>query len=844
VKLRRLVLAPALTAGLVSGILFLSPVPLSAQGKSSLLVASQPGPSAPTAPAPAVQQAAAPPKAVAPPPSEGIPLAEVASRATEVEILLRTFEAVGVPSRRIAAIRSRLPAESARLELELQRTLSIVREHPTLVWLEGAQELWRQWQRPMTTWLYELTERATQLQEGLTRLADEQQTWSRTQAAARAAGAPESTLRQIAEVLATVGSAQEALLAQRATVLDLQSRVGQGVSRCQTALAQIDEAQKEALQGLLVRDHPPLWSGELWGVWPEGFRRARDKAAHWWVGITLFLRDPAEGSAPATVLFLVLAALLWAARGRIRREAAAEGAPSFGAAVFDRPLSAALFVAVAGHFLLYGAARPVVRDLIQVLLLVPAIRLTTPFVDPRVVPGLFMLGTLFVLDTVRRVLVDGLVFEPAFLALEMLLGFLALGYALRSGVLRRPSAGARESERLRSLRAGAGLVLLLFAATLGGALLGYLRLGRLLASGVLGSAYAALALNAAIRVLTVVAALVLRMWPIRLLGMVRHHRALLERRTHLVLVWVGVGVWTLRSLSYVGLLGPVWVLGQSLLAAKVERGALSISVEDVLAFVLTLWVAYLLSASVRFALEEDVYPRIGMARGLSYALSSLLNYGLLTLGFLAGLAVLGLDLTKLTVLAGAFGVGIGFGLQSMVNNFVSGLILLFERPIHVGDIIETGDIQGTVRRIGIRASVVRTFSGAEIIVPNAQLVTDRVTNWTLSDRHRRIDLPVGVSYRADPRKVMEMLETVARAHRHVLRQPAPQAFFAGFGDSSINFELRAWTDQFEQWFQIRSELATAVYDAGHAAGISFPFPQREVRLLQDSPGRPAAGPVP
>jgi small-conductance mechanosensitive channel len=326
--------------------------------------------------------------------------------------------------------------------------------------------------------------------------------------------------------------------------------------------------------------------------------------------------------------------------------------------------------------------------------------------------------------------------------------------------------------------------------------------------------------------------------------MIEHHRDLLERRTHRVLIWLAFAFWLTRSLDYVGLLGPAGTLGQSLLGAKLERGALSISVEDVLAFVLTLWVAYLLSAFLRFALEEDVYPRVGLARGLSYALSSLLNYVLLTLGFLAGLAVLGLDLTKLTIMAGAFGVGIGFGLQSVVNNFVSGLILLFERPIHIGDIIEAGGITGSVRRIGIRSSVVRTGQGAEVIVPNAQLVSERVTNWTLSDRQRRIELPVGVSYSAHPKKVMEMLETVAQAHPQVLRQPAPKAFFTGFGDSSINFELQAWTDQFGQWFQIRSELAAAVYDAGQAAGISFPFPQREVRLLQDLAPRPAAGPVP
>src|SRR5262249_53625731 len=162
-------------------------------------------------------------------------------------------------------------------------------------------------------------------------------------------------------------------------------------------------------------------------------------------------------------------------------------------------------------------------------------------------------------------------------------------------------------------------------------------------------------------------------------------------------------------------------------------------------------------------------------RGISYAISSLLNYAILTLGFLLAVGVLGFDLTKVTILAGAFGVGVGFGLQSIVNNFVSGLILLFERPIHVGDIVEVGDLQGEVARLGMRASTVRTWLGSEMIVPNAQLVTERVTNWTLSDRRRRIDLPVGVDYGSPPAKIAQVLEAVAREHPLVLKDPAPQA---------------------------------------------------------------------
>jgi len=198
------------------------------------------------------------------------------------------------------------------------------------------------------------------------------------------------------------------------------------------------------------------------------------------------------------------------------------------------------------------------------------------------------------------------------------------------------------------------------------------------------------------------------------------------------------------------------------------------------------------------------------------------------------LGVIGVSLTHLTVVAGAFSVGIGFGLQSIVNNFVSGLILLFERPLHVGDLVEVGDLLGEVRRIGIRASTVRTMRGADIIVPNADLVTKQMTNWTLGDRLRRIDLPVGISYGTEPGEVIAILERVAKSHPDVLGTPGPKCLLTGYGDSSINFELRAWTDKIDDWTRIRSDLAVALYNAGKEAGLTFPFPQREVRILNYS----------
>ena len=345
--------------------------------------------------------------------------------------------------------------------------------------------------------------------------------------------------------------------------------------------------------------------------------------------------------------------------------------------------------------------------------------------------------------------------EQVILALEMLGGIAMMTHALSVGGLRRPSPEGPPMHRRAAFRVAARLVMLIFAVALVGGALGYMRLARLLASGLLGSGALALTLYAAVRVVVGIVAFALRVWPLGLLQMVQHHRDLLERRTHHVLVWAAIMGWVARTLDHVGLFQPACPSCEAVLAAKLGRGSIQITLRDMLEFVLTVWLAYLVSAFIRFVLREDVYPHTRLTRGLSYAISSLLNYVIITLGFLLALGVLGLDLTKVTVLAGAFGVGIGFGLQSVVNNFVSGLILLFERPVHVGDIVEVGSISGEVSRIGIRASTLRTWQGAEVIVPNAQLVTEQVTNWTLSDRTRRIDLPVGVDYGSAPDKVVD-----------------------------------------------------------------------------------------
>jgi potassium-dependent mechanosensitive channel len=261
---------------------------------------------------------------------------------------------------------------------------------------------------------------------------------------------------------------------------------------------------------------------------------------------------------------------------------------------------------------------------------------------------------------------------------------------------------------------------------------------------------------------------------------------------------------------------------EAVLNASLAIGSLTISLGHVLAFVVTVWASFLFSKFLRFLLEEDIYHHFHLGRGIPQAISTMVHYAVLLLGFFVAMGALGVDLNKFTILAGAFTVGVGFGLQNIINNFVSGLILLFERPIKVGDVIEVSGNVGEVRRIGIRASVIRTPDGSEVIVPNGTLISNQVTNWTFSDQHRAVEVPVTVVRGTAPQQVVELLVRVAANHPHVAKEPTPQAYVVNFASGAVTFQLRAWTDRYEDWVQVRSDLSIAIDDALTRENIGIP----------------------
>jgi len=241
-----------------------------------------------------------------------------------------------------------------------------------------------------------------------------------------------------------------------------------------------------------------------------------------------------------------------------------------------------------------------------------------------------------------------------------------------------------------------------------------------------------------------------------------------------------------------------------------------------------------------------VLPKMDLPRGVGNSISSLSYYALVLIGLMVALAAAGFETSQFALVFGALGIGIGLGLQNVVNNFVSGLILMFERPIQPGDVVEVSGTSGTVRAIGMRATTLTTFEGADVVVPNGTLLSEKLINWTLSDMNRRIDVEVGVAYRSDPRRVLTLLREVAQGTPGISAMPVPAIVFKGFGASSLDFSIRAWTDNFGDWVTIRTEMTARVYEALAKEGIEIPYPQQNIHIRSVAPeiGQQFAGAVP
>ncbi|HUK42092.1 MAG TPA: mechanosensitive ion channel domain-containing protein, partial [Candidatus Acidoferrales bacterium] len=687
---------------------------------------------------------------------------------------------------------------------------------------------WKNRAARINKWESTISSSSSQLYKDYTLVDQEEKLWEVSLKSYPARSLPAEVERSIRNFLAEAKKVKSELQKRLDAVLIAENQLYQWETAVSVTLGNISLAKDRFRESLVVAERVPLWEfKEEWermklpdgGITALFYRQLSDSIdygrAHtreFWMVVVYF------------VGMLVLTSYLrrrvaeWTQEHPHFEEATHFLKRNFSLALLLTLVPVALFLAQNAPHLVISAT--------ALMLLFPLLRLLPPLIHPASRPVLYLLAGFHVLDSLRNLfLTIPLLDRLSFVVLDAI-AILIIVWLFRPGRVKRIQA---ENAPPDYLIVAARIVLFLLVVSLAANIVGFFDLARVLSTATLYSLYAAFALFGTAGALSVVFAVLLDTDWARSLSIVRHYDKTMSWWVFRALRFIAFALWLNAVLNFFTVKDAVTKAVMTFFTAPIREGRINFSLWDVIAFGLVFVAALGIARGARLILEEDVFPRTRVARGVPEMVSTVVYYTLLLFGFFIALGLAGVDINRFTLLAGAFGVGVGFGMQNIVNNFISGLILLFERPIHMGDTVDVAGIQGVVKHIGIRSSVISTQDGADAIIPNATLISEKLMNWTLTNDWRRAEVRVGVAYGTDLEKAMRLLYSVATADPDVRQTPPPVVVFQGFGDSAQNLELRFWL-RVGAHVDVKSRVSIAVAQAFQEAAIEIPVPQRDIRV--------------
>jgi small-conductance mechanosensitive channel len=667
------------------------------------------------------------------------------------------------------------------------------------------------------------------LESDIDRLAAELLRWETLRAIANERTAPAPLIEQAQRLI-------EDLAKQSSAVYPVRDRLLGQLTRQIGLQQELDEAtdqllaQRESLAKLLREsERDPLW--QVVPLQPGTVEAAHKALGLWVSGMVVYIQNQWATLAAIAILLMALTRWLLSWGGLFLRQHPLDPRLSQDVLrVIERPLWVMGFVGLLG--LNFAPKGPIAYyDLLWLLILLPSVLLTQPINGPRHGLSVTALAILMAVFPFRTILEAFPAIDRWVLALQAIVMVVAL--LLDGGWKSSATSGNSVRPWLRWLVTGVigGLSLSLMLNLLGWA--GY---ARVLVDGILGTLGFAMVYTVARSVAFSLMLGCLQSPMGQCFHAVRARPQELAYRLHRSLFWLMAGLIVFGGLYAFRIQEEARVFIVDLSQASLPVGSAELPVKSVINALLWVVGTAVLIRLTRWLLEEEILPRLRLPSGVPFAITMVVRYLLAIAGLVLALLTLGIDVSKVTLLAGALSVGMGFGLQNIVNNFFSGLILLFERPIHQGDVVEVGKLRGTVTKIGIRSSLIKTSEGAEVIVPNANLISKEVVNWTLSDRRRRIEIPVRVNRNVDEEDLLALLLTVARASNEVLADPVPEAMLRETNADSMDFVLACWIQRYEDQRRIASRLRIAINHQLAERGIAGPPPVTEVEVIRHGPG--------
>ncbi|WP_088339930.1 mechanosensitive ion channel family protein [Robiginitalea sediminis] len=499
--------------------------------------------------------------------------------------------------------------------------------------------------------------------------------------------------------------------------------------------------------------------------------------------------------------------------------------------ILGRPLAAGALFAVFFSVAFFTDRPPLLLDITILLMLLPLLDLAFHLSDRKAHNHLWAFaGFIFLLIGIRIIPAESVLFRFVLLGL----GLLEIAFLFR--LYKRPEITVLPNRTLtRFVRFLVVLHLILVSVGILANVFGFLSFAQVAMESFITNALTGLVLYiCAVILIGGVQHLISSDYMERFNTVRENEEYLKEITTRIAIVGVTV-FWLDAILRIFYIKNVVYDAIGSLFTRELGVGSMSFTLGKVVLFIFIIWFSIVLSRVVKIILREDLLERLDLKKGIPRMITAITQFSLITLGLLMAVRSIGMPLDQLTIIFSAFSVGIGFGLQNIFNNLVSGVILLFEREVQIGDVIEVGNLTGKVTSMGIRSSHIKTFDGAEVIVPNGQLISKEVVDWTLSDKSRRIEIISGVAYGSDVHLVKKLLREVIDKHPDIKPDPEPLVLFNAMADSALEFRLLFWTANFEEWMRIRSEIIFAVHDTLVAHNISIPFPQRDLHIKSVDP---------
>ena len=710
----------------------------------------------------------------------------------------------------------RKQTDSLNLETEYSTTLKEFRQK------------WIAHKKKISDWASIVTSRTEKLDETKKDLLNTKEIWDRTYKLALEAKAPAELINSIRDLTNTLNRTELDLTKEINSSLSLQTKLSEQNIDVDLTLSKIEDLLKENERDVFAQNAPRIWEsfstiedstgltdqfGKIW----KSYLRTADE----------FIENNKDRIIQDFILFLFFVLIIYTLRFVSKNIKERDDKVSLAIKLFERPISTAFLIFLLFTVLFYEDAPDIFFNIMRILVVFPLLRILVHILKPVLRIPLFYFCGLVILQQFMTSSGSGTPVERALLLIVTILTLLGLIWFILNKIPMK--AFEQVANQSRALFISKLSIIIISLAIISN-ILGYVMLGVVIVNGMLNSTYGIILLITAALALNALIVISLQTKPAQKINIIRNQGSIIKI-TLAKIINVAVFIWSLYMImknffikdEVIGwleeTLGRVW-----------EIGNLKISIGNILLFFISIWLAVQIARFVRFVLEGDVLPRLNLARGVPGAISSIMTYLIIGFGIIIAMVTAGIDLSSFALLAGALGVGIGFGLQDIVRNFISGLILIFERPIQIGDAVQVDDISGRVLKIGIRSSIIKTWQGAEVIVPNGNLISNKLVNWTLSDQLRRIDIKTGVAYGTDVKRVMQTLLKCATDHQQILTKPAPYVLFNDFAESYLEFELRCWTSNYTDWIFIKSEIMVAIDEAFAREKIVIPFPQRDLHL--------------